>query len=230
MAKKTPVKEEYSRIRGNLLRQYRGMVAEGLQFDKNPIPTIPKKVTAASIRKLEKVKADLLEKSWIIDPVTGEKLTGKQWRNVKRWRRKPKTLPPPPAPPEPEPEEQPAPPPFWDAVIDAYLDQLYEFEDDNNARVRKNAGRVERWIRDLLGSETEEEKQAVAEMLEAGAAAGHILTWEILYDDGLTDMYMTEMVRFFPGKTGEERDDIRKEIAEETNEDEAFDEYDLPFF
>lgn len=192
------------------------MLEEGLQFDKNPIPEIPKKIDAGSIRKLEKIKSGLLDKAWIEDKVTGERLTGRQYRNVKRWKKKDKPKPPPP-------------PPIWDVVIDAYMAELDDWEQNNNTRVVKNAKRVEKWVRDLLGEWSEEEKKAVAEMIEEGAQRGCVLTWEILYDDGLTQEYMTEMERFFPGKTGEERDAMRKERAEDEEEWDAFDEDELLF-
>ena len=222
MARRTPeeiqaTKDEYKRVRRNLLRQYRGMLEEGLQFDKNPIPKIPQKIDAGSIRKLEKIKSSLLDKAWIEDKVTGERLTGRQYRNVKRWKKKDKPKPPPP-------------PPIWDVVIDAYMAELDDWEQNNNTRVVKNAKRVEKWVSDLLGEWSEEEKKAVAEMIEEGAQRGCVLTWEILYDDGLTQEYMTEMERFFPGKTGEERDAMRKERAEDEEESDAFDEEELLFY
>ena len=220
MARQTPeeiqaTKVEYKRVRRNLLRQYRGTLEEGLRFDKNPIPEIPKKITAASVRKLEKIKSGLLDKAWIEDKETGEILTGRQFRNVKRWKKKDKPKPPPP--------------PIWDVIINSYLDELYEWEENNSEKVRIHARWVETWIKKLLGKETEEEKKAVAEMIEEGAQRVYILNWDLLYDEGFTQEYMTEMERLFPGKTGEERDEMRKKRAEEYMEESAFDDEALPF-
>lgn len=220
MAKpKTPTQKEYERIRKNLLRQKKKLEKEGFTFEKEPVPPKPKKITAASVRKIKAAKESLSEKATI--KYNGERLTARQYRNVKRWesakkgaetrkRRRDQNKPPkPPIPPE-EPKDT-----FADVVINNYLADLEKWKRANKEKVRKNAGRVEDWIQNLLDNN---DKEAVARMIEEGAQNGLILTFEILYNDDYTDMYMTEMIRFFPGMTGEERDKMREDIAEESDD------------
>lgn len=212
MAKaKTPIEQEYDRIRSNLLKQKRGLEAQGLSFDKAPIPTKPKKITEASVRNLQKAKASLLDKARI-KTASGEILTGRQYRNVKRWESAKKGA-------ETRKKKKKPPVDFATVVITNYLADLNKWEHVNNKRVQRNAGRVTNWILTLL---EQHDKQTVARMIEQGAQDGLILTFEILYDDQLTDEYMTEMVRKFPGLTGEERDAMRKEIADEDTGEEDY--------
>lgn len=209
--KKTPIEQEYYRIRSNLLAQRRGLEKEGLSFDENPIPTIPKKITEGSIRNLIKAKESLLDKAHI-KTASGEILTGRQYRNVKRWESAKKGA-------ETRKKKKKPPVDFATVVITNYLADLNKWEHVNNKRVQRNAGRVTNWILTLL---EQHDKQTVARMIEQGAQDGLILTFEILYDDQLTDEYMTEMVRKFPGLTGEERDAMRKEIADEDTGEEDY--------
>ena len=218
MAKlKTLTQKEYERLRKNLLRQKKGLEKEGFTFEKEPIPPKPKKITAASVRKIKAAKESLAEKATI--KYNGERLTARQYRNVKRWesakksaetrtRRREQKKPP----------KQPQQPPkdtFADVVINNYLADLEKWKRANKEKVRKNAGRVYEWVQSLLDNN---DKDAVARMIEQGAQDGLILTFDVLYNDDYTDMYMTEMIRFFPGMTGEERDQMREDMAEESDD------------
>lgn len=212
MAKaQTPIEKEYNRLRSNLLKQRRGLEKEGLSFDENPIPTKPKKITEGSIRNLKKAKENLLDKAHI-KTASGEILTGRQYRNVKRWESAKKAA-------ETRKRKKKPPVDFATVVITNYLADLNKWEHVNNKKVQRNAGRVTNWILTLL---EQNDKATVARMIEQGAQDGLILTFEILYDDQLTDEYMTEMVRKFPGMTGKERDAMRKEIADEDNGEEDY--------
>lgn len=208
---KTPIEKEYDRLRSNLLKQRQRLVKEGFTFDKEPIPEKPKQIKEASIRNLRKAKENLLDKAHI-KTASGEILTGRQYRNVKRWESARKGA-------ETRKKKKTPPIDFATVVIANYLAELNKWEHANKERVRKNAGRVVNWIMTLL---EKNDKETVARMIEQGAQDGLILTFEILYDDELTSEYMTEMVRKFPGMTGEERDAMRKEIADEDTGEEDF--------
>ena len=217
MAKpKTQTQKEYERLRKNLLRQKKKLEKEGFTFEKEPIPPKPKKITAASVRKIKAAKENLSEKATI--KYNGERLTARQYRNVKRWesakkgaetrKRRRDQHKGPKKPIEPIDT-------FADVVINNYLADLEKWMRANKEKVRKNAGRVYDWIQSLLDSN---DKDAVARMIEQGAQDGLILTFDVLYNDDYTDMYMTEMIRFFPGMTGEERDQMREDMAEESDD------------
>ena len=221
MAKsKTPTEKEYERIRKNLLRQKKKLEKEGFTFEKEPVPPKPKKITAASVRKIKAAKESLPEKATI--NYKGERLTARQHRNVKRWesakkaaetrkkRRDQKKQSKQPKQPQQPPKDT-----FADVVINNYLADLEKWMRANKEKVRKNAGRVYDWIQSLLDNN---DRDSVARMIEEGAQDGLILTFDVLYNDDYTDMYMTEMIRFFPGMTGEERDQMREDIAEESDD------------
>lgn len=219
MAKpKTPTEKEYERIRKNLLREKKKLEKEGFTFEKEPVPPKPKKITAASVRKIKAAKESIIEKATI--KYNGERLTARQYRNVKRWeaakkgaetrkRRRDQHKPPnTPIPPE-------EPVTFADRILNNYFEDLYKFKKVKVEKVRKNAERVENWINSLIEKHG---KESVAQMIELAAQNGVILTWDVLYIEGYAEMYMTEMIRFFPGMTGEERDKMREDIAEESDE------------
>lgn len=214
MAKaQTPIEQEYNRLRSNLLKQRRGLEKEGLTFEKNPIPKTPKKITEASIRNLQKAKENLLDKARIKTP-SGEILTGRQYRNVKRWESARKG-----AETRKKKQRKAGPVDFAAVVISNYLSELNKWEHANKEQVRRNAARVSNWILTLL---EKNDKETVARMIEQGAQDGLILDFWTLYNDDLIAEYMTEMVRKFPGMTGEERDAMRKEIADEETGEEDY--------
>ena len=87
MAKKKPNKtiQQYNRIRSQLNRQLRGMEQRGYFFETPQLPAKPKKITAASIRRLKKIKSDLYEKARYRTP-EGLVTSGKRGRYLERAR------------------------------------------------------------------------------------------------------------------------------------------------
>ena len=56
------IKKEYTRIRKNLQAQVRSLKKRGYNVPDNYVPKIPKKITQASVRRLEKAQADIPRK------------------------------------------------------------------------------------------------------------------------------------------------------------------------
>ena len=85
MAKKKPNKtiQQYNRIRSQLNRQIRGMEKRGYFFEKPQVPAKPKKITAASVRRLKKIKSELYEKARFRTP-EGTVTSGKRGRYLER--------------------------------------------------------------------------------------------------------------------------------------------------
>ena len=73
-------KTEYNKARRNALSRYNKLLNKGYAFDKNPIPSIPKKITEASIRRLNKLTSkELREKAlYGVDTETGKILTPRE--------------------------------------------------------------------------------------------------------------------------------------------------------
>ena len=87
MAKKKPNKtiQQYNRIRSQLNRQIRGMEKRGYFFEKPQVPAKPKKITAASVRRLRKIKSELYEKARFRTQ-EGTVTSGKRGRYLERSR------------------------------------------------------------------------------------------------------------------------------------------------
>lgn len=82
------VKQEYNKIRRNLQRQIRGMEKRGYFFPAgSPLPETPKKITRASVRRLEKIKSELYKKARWKDPITGNETSGVRGRDIENERR-----------------------------------------------------------------------------------------------------------------------------------------------
>lgn len=54
MKRKNKYYSEYRKVRRNLQQQYRRMKKAGYEFEKSPVPAIPKKITQGSIRRIIK--------------------------------------------------------------------------------------------------------------------------------------------------------------------------------
>ena len=237
------LEELYQKERKALLQKARRARSRG--YTPPEIPKKPKRITEGSIRKLRNLREHLIEKS-TYKTETGKIITGKERQKQERQAKAKKgaetrkrkqeertkqtqQTTQQPAQPPPKPQQPENPVGFADAVINNYMSELSKWEQTNNEKVRKNAGRVANWIESLL---EKNEKEQVAIMIEEGAQAGNILTFWVLYDKDLTDEYMTEMIRFFPGMTGQEREEMQKEVAEDEEGymPVDFDEDDEPLF
>ena len=90
-------------------------------------------------------------------------------------------------------------------------------------------------LEDIFNNRITEEAVALQRLKDEGAIEQDSVSFidsissEYLYNDDYTDMYMTEMIRFFPGKTGEERDQMRKDMAEESDDETDIDDIELEY-
>lgn len=89
MAKKkkvqSPVEKAYNRERNRIKRFIREAEKRGYRFSDFSIPDKPKKITEASIRRLQKYNPKYLyEKATFLDPDTGEIVSGQRGRQIER--------------------------------------------------------------------------------------------------------------------------------------------------
>lgn len=89
MAKKrkaqTPVEKAYNRERNRIKRFIRDAEKRGYRFSDFSIPDKPKKITEASVRRLQKYNPKYLyEKATFLDPDTGEIVSGQRGRQIER--------------------------------------------------------------------------------------------------------------------------------------------------
>lgn len=83
--KLTPAEKAYNRERRRIQRQINRMSERGYDVPENILPPQPKRITAASVRRLQKITTPkLYERSRFIDVETGEILTGSEGRRLER--------------------------------------------------------------------------------------------------------------------------------------------------
>ena len=81
------VKEAYKRERNRIQRQVNRMKKRGYEFEKSPVPAIPKTITAGSVRRLQAITTKkLYEMAKFVDIETGEILPAKKGRALERRR------------------------------------------------------------------------------------------------------------------------------------------------
>ena len=83
--KSSPIAQQYRKERKRIQNQMRRMEKRGYIFEKNPLPSIPKKITAGSVRRLEQLTTKkLYEKAIFVDRQYGDVLSGQQGRARER--------------------------------------------------------------------------------------------------------------------------------------------------
>lgn len=83
--KQTLAEKAYNREHRRIKRQITRMTQRGYDIPENILPPRPKRVTAASVRRLQKITTSkLYERSRYIDVETGELLTGAEGRRLER--------------------------------------------------------------------------------------------------------------------------------------------------
>lgn len=83
--KQTPAEKAYNRERRRIQRQITRMSQRGYDVPENILPPRPKRITEASVRRLQKITTPKpYERSRYIDLETGELLTGTEGRRLER--------------------------------------------------------------------------------------------------------------------------------------------------
>lgn len=83
--KQTPAEKAYNRERRRIQRQITRMSQRGYVVPENILPPRPKRITAASVRRLQKITTPrLYERSHFIVVETGEIITGAEGRRLER--------------------------------------------------------------------------------------------------------------------------------------------------
>lgn len=148
--------KQYNKVRAALRRQVRSMEKRGYFWREQVIPDKPKKITAASVRRLQKVKEKLYESARYRLP-SGEETGGRYARDFERRmaakkaaqtrKRKGDSAPPPPTPPSPHQE-------------DIYLQRIMRIVNDIGTRHPAAAALLLDEIENEIDAPTEEEKKA----------------------------------------------------------------------
>lgn len=220
---KFSVEQEYNKQLKRVKSFIRRAEKKGFVFSENVVPSRPKRITQASVRKLEKLTPNKLyqKAEYVSEATYGELISGKkglqivkqQQKEQRKAKQKQRNIQVEPPTQESTNTEGFTPPTyvsydtsfFARVVISNYREYLTHF----NEMCREI-------LTDWLDSQIAQNGElAVAVMLEDGAKSGYLVTYKIAYEmDKILD-YISHMMEFMP-----DTDDIRARVMEAFEQDE----------
>lgn len=238
------VKERYKKERRRIQRFIKSAEKRGYEFVTEILPSIPKRITEASIRRLEKLTpSTLYKKSKYHDPVTGEIISGERGRekersqsarkaavrrkekqNVSRETLQRKIEETERATPEPEYEgadyesnDTAFTPPQSSVlgvsqVTQTIISQFRQRASNFNPTAYQI---IDNWLTNAI---LKYGNTAVAKMLEKGAQAGHVLSYEVLYDENKLYQFLTDFLDYIPDMEQEDKEEILQSVFNEYEE------------
>ena len=213
---------EYRKERKLLLQQIRRMEKRGYVFVKEPVPTKPKRITAASIRSLQKQRRDIYNKAVLVDTESGEviasaktpkaekKRTERELNREKTYQAQWKAFgeegekaPGPQGKGLPEPgEEYESKSDFGkgyipeESVYDSFSEHIIErYRNSYDMYNSEFVNYMNAWVDQLISRFGLDD---VAEMIENAAADGVLITYKEAYVPGARDNYISEMMDYLP--------------------------------
>lgn len=212
---KSPVGQEYNKQLKRVKSFIRRAEKKGFVFSENVIPNRPKRITQASVRKLEKLTPNKLyqKAKYVSEATYGEVISGKKGLQIVKQQQKQRNI-------------QVEPPTQESTNTEGFTPPTYVSHDTSFfARVvisnyRVNLLRFNEMCRDLLTHwlDAQIEKNGelgVAIMLEDGAKAGYLVNYKIAYEAEKIFEYMSHMMDFMP-----DTDDIREKVMDAFEQDE----------
>lgn len=183
MAKRklTPIQQQYRKERRRIQNAMNRLEKQGYVLPEDLLPSIPKKVTQASINRLKKITSEsIYKKSKKLDFETGEITPGIVARDKARSQRakeaaRRRSFKQEYASPQfyTEPPQYTTFPSGADIIIN-------NFRSDVIGRFPESAGPIlNRWLDGLLA---QQDKEDVANMLETAAANGVIIDYKVAYN------------------------------------------------
>jgi hypothetical protein len=220
---KFSVEQEYNKQLKRVKSFIRRAEKKGFVFSENVVPSRPKRITQASVRKLEKLtpnklyqKAEYVSKATYGEVISGKKglqIVKQQQKEQRKAKQKQRNIQVETPTQESTNTEGFTPPTyvsydtsfFTRVVISNYREYLTHF----NEMCREI---LTDWLDRQIAQNGE---LAVAVMLEDGAKAGYLVTYKIAYDrDKILD-YISHMMEFMS-----DTDDIRARVMEAFEQDE----------
>ena len=201
--KQTPTERAYSKQVKRIKQFIRRAEKRGYQFSEDTLPQKPKRVTQASVRKLAKLTPDKLYKKAvygglasggeIVSATEGVKLErslrSKKAAETRKYRLAEPVQEPTNTPGFIPPESISEDETFFDAVIitnfKAHVRQFNEHA----------SNLLLSWLDRILATN---DVHDVATMLNDGAEAGLIVTYQIVYSQDKLTQYMSEMLDYLP--------------------------------
>lgn len=216
--------KEYTKQRRRINQFISRAEKRGYLFSADVLPPKPKRITKASVRKLEKLTPSVLYKKAvyggeategeIVPGIVGKKLerklSAKKVAQTRKYRLKEPTQEPTNTPGFVPPENISEDQSFFDAiVITGFRAHIRRFNEECQRYIFS-------WLDKIIAKYG---THATAIMLNDGAEAGHIVTYKIAYDRNKLFAYMTEMLNYLPDVTAE----FKAEIMDALEAEEDFD-------
>lgn len=222
------IKDDYMKQRRRIQRAISRMEKGGYILPENVLPPIPKRITRASVRRLEKITSDVLyKKSRYVDIETGEIVSGtvardrkrseaaKKAAETRRRNKKYKPLEQDIGPMRPDKVERDTPydepyvpydelPRQEDIIITNFIETIEQFPEVAEPLLRK-------WLNDLLRDYS---RRDVAEMLERAAADGIGVDYTVAYRVDLLIDRIAEIQDYLPDASRGNLNDIIEHLEE----------------
>lgn len=183
MAKRklTPIQQQYRKERRRIQNAMNRLEKQGYVLQDDLLPSVPKKVTQASINRLKKITSEsIYKKSKKLDFETGETTPGIVARDKARSQRAKET-----ARRRSFKQEYVSPqfytePPQYTTFPSGADIIISNFRSDVIGRFPESAGPIlNRWLDGLLA---QQDKEDVANMLETAAANGVVIDYKVAYN------------------------------------------------
>lgn len=183
MAKRklTPIQQQYRKERRRIQNAMNRLDKQGYVLPEDLLPSIPKKVTQASINRLKKITSEsIYKKSKKLDFETGEVIPGIVARDKARSQRAKEA-----ARRRSFKQEYVSPqfytePPQYTTFPSGADIIISNFRSDVIGRFPESAGPIlNRWLDGLLA---QQDKEDVANMLETAAANGVVIDYKVAYN------------------------------------------------
>lgn len=183
MAKRklTPIQQQYRKERRRIQNAMNRLEKQGYVLQDDLLPSVPKKVTQASINRLKKITTEAIyKKSVRLDTETGETTPGIVARDKARSQRAKEA-----ARRRSFKQEYVSPqfytePPQYTTFPSGADIIISNFRSDVIGRFPESAGPIlNRWLDGLLA---QQDKEDVANMLEAAAANGVVIDYKVAYN------------------------------------------------
>lgn len=183
MAKRklTPIQQQYRKERRRIQNAMNRLEKQGYVLPEDLLPSIPKKVTQASINRLKKITSEsIYKKSKKLDFETGEITPGIVARDKARSQRAKEAARRRAFKQEyVSPQVYTEPPPYTTFPSGADI-IINNFRSDVIGRFPESAGPIlNRWLDGLLA---QQDKEDVANMLETAAANGVVIDYKVAYN------------------------------------------------
>lgn len=189
--KASPLQKAYTKERQRIQRQSRSLMRRGIFVD-NLLPSIPKRITEGSIRRLQRISREKIESTGLYVSESGDVFTGKYAVQASRRDRaelKKRVSRETFQSPEIAPQIGPSQEDISRQIIDNFFGDLLESMSDPGATVFRD------WLGRMISTEGE---KRVADMIKNALENGYTMEYWQGYRENDFNAKISEMKNYFP--------------------------------